>query len=74
MGSRQGCRSGALIFNIVYNVALGELRAALDELNLTFAAQCEPSGPPWTHQLGAFPTQTVPIGEVTYVDDEATFI
>ncbi|CAK0801015.1 unnamed protein product [Prorocentrum cordatum] len=73
-GSRQGCRFGALIFNIVYSVALGELRAALDKINLTFAAECEPGGPPWAHQPGAFPTHTVPVGEVTYVDDEAVLI
>ena len=73
-GSRQGCRFGALIFNIVYSVALLGLRQKLGKLSVTLHAECEPSGPPWAHQPGAYPTMQVPAADVTYVDDEAILI
>ena len=49
MGSRQGCKFGAIIFNLMYCRALAELRLVLQRAGVLTELAWEPTGPPWSH-------------------------
>ena len=77
-GGRQGCKLGALVFNLIYSLALRSLRTKLLAAGVILhirpctsqASFFEASVPTFGHDVAA----GVPIVEATYVDDEAVFL
>ena len=76
-GGRQGCKLGALIFNLIYSVALERVRKQAVVLGATLRLKVASSRPFWS---AAPPARVVTelgapfdheLFEVTYVDDEA---
>ena len=73
LGSRQGCRFGGVVFNIIYSRVLHTMREKLVEAEAVDMMCFDPDAPPWIEPTGA-KTQRVPVHEVVYVDDEAIFV
>ena len=74
-GGRQGCRLGAIIFNLAYAVGLHRVRTILCKAGITLKVKCRDGKPFWAATADA--TLEAPassaghdIVEVTYVDDE----
>ena len=78
-GGRQGCKLGALIFNLIYSIALKRLRNELVPLGIVLKVRRRNESPFWA-SLGVETEWTgercadSETFEVTYVDDEAAYI
>ena len=74
-GGRQGCTFGGLIFNLVYDQALKEIRAALVAKGAALSVDGALGVPPWSDLS---PTQgahrSMHVVDVTFVDDEAIIV
>ena len=78
-GGRQGCRLGAVIFNLGYAVGLHRVRTILCKAGIILKVKCRDGKPFWAATADA--TLEAPassaghdIVEVTYVDDETIMI
>ena len=79
VGGRQGCKLGALIFNLIYSIALRELRVKLVKAGFVLHIRCKGDDPFWNSNGNDFSWESsapysTPIVEITYVDDEAITI
>eukprot|EP00811_Abedinium_folium_P032098 NODE_5270_length_1789_cov_4.465704.p1 GENE.NODE_5270_length_1789_cov_4.465704~~NODE_5270_length_1789_cov_4.465704.p1 ORF type:complete len:128 (-),score=17.45 NODE_5270_length_1789_cov_4.465704:1029-1412(-) len=73
--ARQGCRFGALLFNLQYARALFDLRAELQVAGLLTSFLLRPGAPPWCHAHGdGDEEQQYKAMDCTCVDDEAFMI
>ena len=76
-GGRQGCKLGALVFNLIYSLALLMLRQELLDLGIILWVTNAPSFAFWGTQATltswAADERSSPVFEVTYVDDECIF-
>ena len=75
LGSRQGCKFGAIIFNLMYCRALDDLRLALRNENLLSAFDYYPDAAPWCHMAckkdgTPLVASSYEMCDITYVDDE----
>ena len=75
LGSRQGCKFGAVIFNLMYCRALDDLRLALRNEGLLSVFSYCPDAAPWCHMAckkdgTPLVTETYEMCDITYVDDE----
>ena len=80
-GGRQGCKLGALIFSLIYSLALKQTREALKPLNVVLrvsqsrgAAFWSCDDDPMGEQTASNQTPDTDVFEVTYVDDGAAFL
>ena len=76
-GGRQGCKLGAVLFNMVYSVALRRVTAALAERGIVTRITTSGAGPFWGGAQSEWhwgSDHGVPFVEITYVDDEAIMI
>ena len=75
LGSRQGCKFGAIIFNLMYCRALDDLRAALRNEGLLSVFEYYPDAAPWCHMAckddgTPLVASSYEMCDITYVDDE----
>ena len=75
LGSRQGCKFGAVIFNLMYCRALDDLRLALRNEGLLSVFSYCPEAAQWCHMAckkdgTPLVTETYEMCDITYVDDE----
>jgi hypothetical protein len=81
-GGRQGCKLGALVFNLIYSVALKKVRESLLAAGIVLHVRRQSTAPFWTsdgcdvtwkppNAQEAGPTSFHAVVEITYVDDEA---
>ena len=75
-GGRQGCKLGALVFNLIYSVALKRIRQKMIDKGVVLHLRRTSDAPFWeSHGNGGAWNDTepeaTPVVEVTYVDDEA---
>ena len=75
LGSRQGCKFGAIIFNLIYCRALDDLRYALRNEGLLSVFAYYPEAAPWCHMAcksdgTQLEESSYEMCDVTYVDDE----
>lgn len=77
-GGRQGCKLGALTFNLIYSVALQVVRSELSAAGVVLFVRAGPQ--PFWVSVGAETTwrpeganDFTPAVEATYVDDEALY-
>eukprot|EP00973_Karenia_brevis_P008750 1182658-Karenia_brevis.AAC.1 len=76
-GGRQGCKLGALVFNLLYAAALDALRCACKSEGVTLKIKVLEKGCLWQKRVREVKDNEEPCGEditvdeVTYVDDEA---
>ncbi|CAE8732350.1 unnamed protein product [Polarella glacialis] len=74
-GGRQGCKLGAIIFNMVYARALLMLRDQLRERGVLLVLRFKPCGPIWQDDSSTQDAHVEQeIVEATYVDDEALLL
>ncbi|CAK0824310.1 unnamed protein product [Prorocentrum cordatum] len=77
-GARQGCKLGALVFNMIYSLALLMLKQELLDLGIILWVTNAPSSAFWGTQTTttscAADERLSPVFEVTYVDDECIFL
>ena len=75
LGSRQGCKFGAIIFNLMYCRALDDLRRALRNEGLLSVFEYYPDAAPWCHMAckkdgNPLVASSYEMCDITYVDDE----
>ena len=72
LGSRQGCRFGGLVFNLLYAVALRDVRQQCSALGLCLNFQFPKRCPPWNvASTDGTLWEPYEMLDVTFVDDEA---
>ena len=74
-GSRQGCKFGAIIFNLMCCRALDDLRYALRNEGLLSVFEYYPEAAPWCHMAcksdgTQLEESSYEMCDITYVDDE----
>ena len=75
LGSRQGCKFGAIIFNLMYCRALDDFRYALRNEGLLSVFEYYPEAAPWCHMAcksdgTQLEESSCEMCDITYVDDE----
>ena len=75
LGSRQGCKFGAIIFNVMYCLALDDLRCAMRNEGLLSVFEYYPVAAPWCHMAckkdcTPLVASSYEMCDITYVDDE----
>ena len=75
LGSRQGCKFGVIIFNLMYCRALDDLRYALRNEGLLSVFAYYPEAAPWCHMAcksdgTQLEESSYDMCDITYVDDE----
>ena len=70
-GGRQCCRFGGLIFNLIYNCALREVKSILDKQNMLTKVKGITFHPPWSRTVGLPHAEAQALFDATFVDDEA---
>ena len=79
-GGRQGCKLGAIVFNLVYAVALSHVRTSIQKQNCVLVIKGFVDSPFWGHSDVHVATECRPdendetVIEVTFVDDEAIML
>ena len=66
-GARQGCTLGAMIFNLVYTLALNETSKQLNEKGLLEHVACDRDRPPWSEPYEG--AERAEAAQATFVDD-----
>ena len=74
LGSRQGCRFGGLVFNLLYASALAETKQECISEGLYVPIEVPQYSVPWQHSLAMdMPTHRYDLFDLTFVDDEAMY-
>jgi hypothetical protein len=76
-GGRQGCKLGAMLFNLIYSVALRRITAELAEQGIVLRITATGTGPFWGGACSNWHwggNDGTPFVEITYVDDEAMML
>ena len=73
VGSRQGCRFGGLVFNVIYEKTLGSIRKRAKEAGLIMQMWCDRSKAVWL-ACNEGEGLATDVGETTYVDDQVNLL
>ena len=78
IGARQGDRNGPDVFNGIYEQLLKQVRDRLEREGVTTHLGFNPAEVPWTTDVQAGEpaggVQSTPVGQATYVDDDAKML
>ena len=74
-GARQGDRLGAIVFNIIYDIMLSEVRERLQALGISTTMWVAPDAVPWHTNVNTTEEPgPVVVDQATYVDDLAQML
>ena len=72
-GGRQGCRVGSIVFNLIYAIALHELRNELKEKGVLLRLPVASGAAPWDDPSGSAENPAEPF-DAAFVDDETVCV